>query len=58
VVDFGRGADVSAVLLRGLLMSFGRLVLFCCGVDVVQKLGASLLLRFRISMNAFGCDGI
>lgn len=35
-------------------MSFGRLFLFCCGVDVVQKLGGSrLLLRFNIWINAF-----
>jgi len=34
-------------------ISFERLFLFCCAVDVVQKLCASLLLRFRISINAF-----
>jgi len=38
-------------------MFLRRLILFGCGADVVQELDASLLLRLKISMNAFDCDG-
>ena len=55
--DFSQGADVSPVTLTWAFDVFTEVDFVWLWSWLIQELGASLLLRFRISMNAFDCDG-